>query len=353
MSSPRLRIGFVGAGFMGQCAHLRNYASFSSECEIVALAELRPGLGREVCARYGIPHWHPTAEDLLASEKVDALVVSQQFGLHGRILPPLARAGVPVFCEKPIGRSLALGETIAAAFEAAGTWLMVGYHKRCDPATVLAKETIDTLRQSGELGRLRYVRITMPPGDWIARGDFDFLRPTEDVPSSEPDAPPADLDAATAQEHETFVNYYIHQVNLLRHLLGEDYTLSYADPAKVLVVGHSESGVTGVIEMEPYRTTVDWQETALATFENGYVNLRLPAPLALNRSGEVEIFKDPGHGAVPTSLRPELPMDHAMRCQARRFLQAVRGDASVPCGAREAIRDLEIARDYFRLLKGI
>ena len=38
----RTRIGFVGVGFMGQCAHLRNYAVLP-ECEVVAIAELSDG----------------------------------------------------------------------------------------------------------------------------------------------------------------------------------------------------------------------------------------------------------------------------------------------------------------------
>lgn len=34
----KLRIGFVGAGGMGQMAHLSNYAVLSELCEVVALA---------------------------------------------------------------------------------------------------------------------------------------------------------------------------------------------------------------------------------------------------------------------------------------------------------------------------
>ncbi len=40
-----VRIGFVGVGSMGQCAHLKNYATLS-DCDVVGLAELRPELGR-------------------------------------------------------------------------------------------------------------------------------------------------------------------------------------------------------------------------------------------------------------------------------------------------------------------
>ena len=36
----KIRLGFVGAGFMGQAAHLANYQDLEG-CAIVALAELR------------------------------------------------------------------------------------------------------------------------------------------------------------------------------------------------------------------------------------------------------------------------------------------------------------------------
>ena len=36
----KIRIGFVGAGSMGQMAHLRNYVVLP-DCEVVAIAEVR------------------------------------------------------------------------------------------------------------------------------------------------------------------------------------------------------------------------------------------------------------------------------------------------------------------------
>jgi len=117
-------------------------------------------------------------------------------------------------------------------------------------------------------------------------------------------------------------------------------------------VGESESGVTCSIEMTPYRTTVDWQESALVAFEKGKVTLELPAPLAINRPGAVEVLRDPGDGAVPTVSRPQFPWVGAMRQQAANFLAAVRGEKPPMCVAAEALEDLKLAREYIRLWKG-
>ena len=68
MLDRKPRIGFVGVGSMGQCAHLKNYVTLE-DCEVVALAEIREELGRAVAARYGVPKVYPSAEAMLAEEE--------------------------------------------------------------------------------------------------------------------------------------------------------------------------------------------------------------------------------------------------------------------------------------------
>ncbi|MFI5357372.1 MAG: Gfo/Idh/MocA family protein [Opitutales bacterium] len=353
MTPKKIRLAFAGVGGMGQAAHLRNYVTWRDDCEVVALAELRPLQAEAVARKYNIPKIYRTIAEMLDHEKVDAIVASQPFTRHGIVVPEVARAGVPVFTEKPIAASIAVGERIVASVAKSGSWHMVGYHKRSDPATELAVKTIKELKASGELGKLNYVRISMPPGDWVASGWTETIHSIDPMPALELDPKPQDMDDKTATEYEAFVNYYIHQVNLMRFLVGEPYKVTYADPAKVLLVAHSASGIPCTLEMAAYSTTIDWQETALVAFERGYVKLSLPAPLAHNRAGTVEIFKDPGKGATPVTLLPQLPWVHAMRNQALNFIKAVRGDAPAPCLAPEALEDLRVARDYIRLLKGV
>lgn len=350
MAEKPVRIGFVGVGSMGQCAHLRNYVTVPG-CEVAAIAELREKTARRVAARYGIPKVYHTHEEMLDREQLDGVVASQPFTRHGVLLPDLLRRGIPVFSEKPIASSVEAGERVVAAAREGKTWHMVGYHKRSDPATIFARGEIQRLKTSGELGKLQYVRVTMPAGDWIAGGFTDLVREDDPAPKLDSDPPAADMDGATFKAYVGFVNYYIHQVNLMRHLLGEPYRVAYADPAGVVLVGRSEGGVPCTLEMSPYKTTVDWQESALAAFERGYVRIDLPAPLASHRPGQVEILRDPGNGATPEVIRPHLPWVHAMRQQAVNFVKAVRGEAPPPCTGEEALEDLRVAREYMRLLK--
>ncbi|MHB0857131.1 MAG: Gfo/Idh/MocA family protein [Anaerolineae bacterium] len=337
---------------MGQCAHLKNYAVIPA-CEVVAVAELRSNLARRVAQKYGIPRVYGDAADMLRNEDLDGIVCIQPFMRQGVILPDLYATGLPVLTEKPLAASIAAGEKLLSALEAGGSWHMVTYHKRSDPATMYAKREIERLQQTGELGAMRYVRITMPPGDWIAAGFDDLLRSDEPLPLLEQDPPAQDMDAEAFKHYVTFVNYYIHQVNLLRYLLGEPYRVTFADRAGVLLVAESQSGVTGVIEMAPYQTSLDWQETAMVSFERGYVRIDLPAPLASNRPGNVEVFTDKVKGDIPMVSKPQLPWVSAMRQQAINYVRAIRGEARPPCEAPEALEDLCVARDYLRLWNNV
>jgi len=216
------------------------------------------------------------------------------------------------------------------------------------------------------MGRLRYVRIVMPAGDWTANGLLGVLnagdKPAQPVvheAAAMTDLPGVDAAAVAWQwkgaagEYVRFVNYYIHQVNYLRHILGEPYRVVFAPKSGVLMAVESASGVTGAIEMTPYRTTVEWEESILAAFEKGYVKIELPAPTTINRAGRVEIYADPGDGVTPLRTIPTLPWIHAMRQQAMNFVKVCRGEMAPPCTAAEAVEDLRVAREYIRLREGV
>ena len=345
-----IRIGFVGVGSMGQCAHLRNYVTLP-DCKVVAIAEIRQELGKKVAARYGVPKTYPDHRSLLEAEDLDGIVASQPYNRHGVLLPELFQAGVPVFTEKPLTCSVEAGEKILEALAASKARHFVGYHKRSDPATMYARHVMHRLKNNHEIGALRYIRILMPAGDWIAGGFTDLITSQDTMPALDRDPLPRDMDEKTKKAFDSFVNYYIHQVNLMRHLLGEDYRVSYADPSGTVLVVHSDSGIPGTIEMSPYETTIDWQEEALIAFEKGYIRLTLPAPLAANRPGTVTIYRDPGGDGTPYRDSPQLPWVHAMRQQAIHFVNAIQGETTPLCEAVEALEDLKTATEYIRLWK--
>lgn len=342
----KLKIAFVGGGGMGQMAHLSNYAVLQDQCEVVALAEIRPQSAQLVATRYGIPRVYSTHTELLANEQVDAIVAPQQYRNHAALIPDILRAGVPVFTEKPLSLTVEAGRELVRVSEETGTLHMVGYHKRSDPASERAKQEVDAWRASGQYGKLRSIRVTMPPGDWTAQADMP-LNAGDPYPNLTPEPGPADFTDEQTRELDIFVNYYIHQVNLIRFFLGgENYKLTFGDRAGLLLVGESDSGVTVSLEMAPYQTSIEWHEHINVAFDNGFVRVDLPAPLVRQQAGKVTIYKDNASVGVPEIVHPIMPNVSAMRNQARNFLAAVRGERPAPCASKEALEDLILARDY-------
>jgi len=351
--AAKVRIGFVGAGFMGQLAHIRSYAVLREECELVALAEPRQRTAELVAARYGIGRVYRDHRELLESEQLDGIVAAQPFRHHAALLPELYPHVRHLFTEKPLALSAATGDRLARLAGESSCVHMLGYQRRSDPATVEAKRTVDAWKASGELGGLRYLRICYTDGDWTgnAHGLIDVGERPPKFPAEGP--PPefaADDEAVWALS--AGVDELVHPLNLFRHFVGERYRLVFVHVSGRLCAFESESGVPMTIEVSPYRLSVGFDEELLVAFERGYVRL-CPAPsLAVNRAGRVEIFTDAG-GAPPQRLAPELPWIDPQQAQAANFLRVCRGEGPPPTDAAEAAEDLHLVADIVRARVGL
>ncbi|EQD64099.1 oxidoreductase domain-containing protein, partial [mine drainage metagenome] len=89
---------------------------------------------------------------------------------HAEIAIAALRAGKHVLCEKPLARSLAEAEEMAAeavrAHDRFGTLAMVGFNYRRIPAVELARRLV----ASGRIGELRHVRACYLQ-DWLVDAD--------------------------------------------------------------------------------------------------------------------------------------------------------------------------------------
>jgi predicted dehydrogenase len=345
--AAKVRIGFVGAGFMGQLAHIRSYALLQEECELVALAEPRQRTAELVAGRYGIGRVYRDHRELIESEQLDGIVAAQRFTYHAALLPELYAHVRHLFTEKPLALSAATGDRLARLAGESGCVHMLGYQRRSDPATVEAKRTVDAWKASGEMGGLRYLRICYTDGDWTgnAHGLIDAGEQPPPFPAEEPPAEfAADDEALWALS--TGVDELVHPLNLLRHFVGERYRLVFVHVSGRLCAFESESGVPMTIEVSPYRVSVGFDEELLVAFEHGYVRL-CPAPsLAVNRAGRVEIYSDAG--ATPERVVPELSWIDPQQAQAANFLRVCRGEAPPPTDAAEAAEDLHLVADIVR-----
>jgi len=277
------------------------------------------------------------------------VVAIMWFTLHHTVVPDILEKGLPLLTEKPICVSTETGEKFLKQVEKNDTLYQVGYMKRCDPATRFVKEKIAQWRQSKEFGSLNYLRVTMPPGDWILEMDSPINMGDKACYENEKaESPPLWMTDEQAKVYMDFINYYIHQVNLIRYLLNEDYSVEYVDPTGKILVARSNSGVAIVLEMGTYQVVNEWHEFYEAFFDKGKIKLSLPAPLARQRAGEVEIYKNKGKNSL--YQKPVIVQKWSMLEQASFFIDAVRNKKRSISPASDAVKDLQIAEDYVKKL---
>jgi predicted dehydrogenase len=139
-----LRVGFAGAGAVAE--HHLGVLREQPGVVIAAICDLDERRADAIAERTGASSYSDW-EVMLAVEKLDALFVCTPPMHHARPAIAALAAGLPVYLEKPLARSLADGRAIVAAWQRSGTVCAVGYQWR----------SLDVL---GELQAL--LRVTSP-----------------------------------------------------------------------------------------------------------------------------------------------------------------------------------------------
>jgi predicted dehydrogenase len=336
-----LGIGFVGAGMVGQVAHLANYLDLGG-CRVVALAELRSELGRAAASRFGVKKLYKSHRELLADDEVHAVVVVTRPQAHGPIVLDALEAGRHVLSEKPMAHTAAQAMRLVEAAERRNLRYSVGFMKRHDAGTQQAKATLDALRSSGELGRIVLIRVYCFGGEFRC-GTSDFVMTDEIRPDglsvwpSAPDWIPPD----SVPDYASFLNVYIHDLNMLRFLAGSEPRVRAADLTRRngrLVMFDFEA-FPAILEMADI-ASADWQEGVEVLFERGRLTLRFPSPMLRNVPARVELTRA---GERQESILPGVPPSWAFRRQAEAFVADVAAQRESLASGRDSVADLRLA----------
>ncbi|GAB4431658.1 MAG: Gfo/Idh/MocA family oxidoreductase [Chloroflexi bacterium OHK40] len=163
MTTPRLRVGVIGAGIGAM--HLKGYAH-NPDVEIVALAGLDDERVRRAAAEFHVPKTYRHYEELLADERIEAVSVCLPNFLHAPVAIAALEAGKHVLVEKPLARNTAEGRAMAAAAAASGKVLMIAFNRRFRQDVLWLKRHI----ASGALGEIYYAKAF-----WMRRSGIPRL----------------------------------------------------------------------------------------------------------------------------------------------------------------------------------
>lgn len=157
-SVPPVAVGLIGAGGMGTF-HGESLAWRVPTTRLVAVADPAPGVADGLAAAVGCEVTYDNAADLIADDRVEAVVVAAPARAHADLVVAAAGAGKAVFCEKPM--AVTLDDARRAVTAAADVVLQVGFQRRFDRSVRAAHDLI----VAGRIGTPQLMRsLTRDPG---------------------------------------------------------------------------------------------------------------------------------------------------------------------------------------------
>ena len=125
--------------------------------ELVAVMRRNGAKAKDYAERHQVPIWYDDADKLIHDPNVNAIYIATPPNAHAELALKAAKAGKPVYVEKPMARSYAECRTMIAACEQAKVPLYVAYYRRMLPNFLKLKELV----ASGIIGEIRLVKIDL------------------------------------------------------------------------------------------------------------------------------------------------------------------------------------------------
>jgi myo-inositol 2-dehydrogenase/D-chiro-inositol 1-dehydrogenase len=289
-----LDVGVIGVGMIGQ-EHIRRLDGGPGGSRVVAVADADSERAATVAGSLPAAKALPSGEELIASDAVEAVVVTSWGPTHEPYVLACIAAGKPVFCEKPLATTQEACRRLVDAEVAAGRRLVqVGFNRRYDPAHRALKAAVD----GGAIGAPLLVHCAH--------------RNASAAPYYTRDMSIAD----TA----------IHEIDELRWLLGREITAAQVfTPRKssrggelqdpLLVLFEMADGVLVDVEVS-VNIHYGYEIRCEVSGETGTVELAEPAPVTIRREGTVA-------GLVPADWRERFTLSYDI--ELREWVDTVAG----------------------------
>ncbi len=253
--------------------------------------------------------------NVLAAPQIDGVVLATPHSQHAAQIAQVARAGKPVFCEKPVALSVADARAALDAVRSGGVAFAAGHNRRFLPAVARMKRMID----AGELGRVLHAEGNM--SSHVGIGEVytpDIWR------LADGESPAGGLAAAG-----------IHLIDLMIHLLGPVASVVAQSDRLVHEIDHDDttammlrfascaSGYVGTM-------TATAREFRLQVFgDAGWLELR----------GETELTWSPVEGVRRTWRYPSVATE---RLELEAFAAAIRTGTPYPISDDELINGIAV-----------
>ena len=147
-----IRWGMIGCG---DVAEVKSGPGFykADNSTLVAVMRRNGAKAEDFARRHKVPRWHDDANAIINADDIDAIYIATLTDTHLDYAVRCAKAGKPVYVEKPMAMDYAQCRTMIDAAKAAKVPLWVGYYRRALPRFLKVKELLD----GGAIGDVRLV----------------------------------------------------------------------------------------------------------------------------------------------------------------------------------------------------
>jgi myo-inositol 2-dehydrogenase/D-chiro-inositol 1-dehydrogenase len=321
----RIPIGVIGAGRIGRM-HAENLVRLLPEAEVLAIYD--PTLDSAWASELGIPRHYADVAELLADPDLAAVAIAAPSPHHADLVVAAAAAGKHVFCEKPLAFDAERALAVAAAGEAAGVVVQIGFNRRFDADMRQLAHAV----RGGEIGPLHTLQIVNRDP---ALPSFDFLRTSGGILF---DFSIHDFDMARFASGDEIDEVYVRGAALVEPRLAE-----IGDADSVVITLRLRGGaLVGIVESRQSCCGYDQRLEALGL--RGSLRVENPRRSVLVRSDV---------GSVTAAKPPETFAERyrdAYVAQLRAFFAAVDAGRPAEVGPRDAAAAIVAARAAQRSL---
>ena len=300
----------------------------ADRCEVVAIGSRDPSKAEAAASEFGIARAYGSYEEVLADPEVDAVYNPLPNDLHERWTIAAAEAGKHVLCEKPLAMNAAEAERMIAACDAAGVLLIEAFMYRLHPTWEAVREAV----ASGRIGELRAVQ------SWFSYFNDD----------------PTNIRNIAASGGGALYDVGCYAVNLSRMLFG-------AEPVRVRGSVHRdpEMGVdvltTGMLDFPAgiatftCSTRAESDQRVHVYGTRGRIAIEIPFNIPLDLPTRVFVTAGGDPPVAPNTEVLTFEPANQYAIQAERFAAAVLDGTPVPIPPGDAVRNLRVIDELFRV----
>jgi predicted dehydrogenase len=155
MNQREIRVGIVGANAKSSWAKVSHVAAINGlhGLKLSAVATRNEQSAREAAKAFGADRWFSDPFEMIRDERIDVITIAVKVPAHREFVLAALEAGKAVYCEAPLGRTVAEAEQMASAVGSLHT--AIGLQGRLNPAVRRAAQLVS----SGKIGPPLSARI--------------------------------------------------------------------------------------------------------------------------------------------------------------------------------------------------